>query len=292
MTAERRTPPSPTLKLKEITNAATTYSFVNAERDFGWALCTVNDQTGELVITSDWGSWSYMWSPAPSHLGAATLTHFLGSRSGPDYLRGKLLGRRGEMQFSARATTAHFRKLLCAARWKDGKHQNERLLDLYEYGEDETDYREGLEGIRADNHHRLLKRDNERWRLGDPSVERDRYYLTAAGARELWNELGDLESDLGDGSGDAAQTLYVERFGQLDYCEFVTDDPWQETQSVESNEAKILHDTILPALIAACRKHADETPAYVKLREDHEARCRAKAEEEARARGEDAAVSP
>ena len=280
MTATRRTPPSPTLKLASITNAAITYSFVNAEPDLGWALCTVNDQTGELVITSDWGSWSYLWSPRLSHLGAASLTHFIGSRSGPDYLAGKLLGRRGRSRFCAAATTAHFRTLLCAARLKDGKEQNARLLD---WGDDQ-DYRDALAAIRADacdtSHRSLFKTFHYRQGMDD------RYYLTASQARELWDELGGLESDIAPGDDDAAQTLYVERFMQFDNFEVVSEDPWQEVQSVESNESKILQGTILPALIAACRHHAAGTAAYVKMREDYEAQCAAKAEADARARGE------
>jgi hypothetical protein len=272
----------PTLELAGITNAATTYSFRGETR--GWALCTVNDQTGELIITSDWGSWSYQWSPQPSHLGHATLTHFIGDRAGPDYIADKLLGRRGSYVFSAPETTKHLRKRLCEVRWKDGKEQNARLLD---WGDDD-DYRDGLAAIRNDggysHDHSLIRTPTERWKAGDPT-EQWRYYLTASQARELWDELGDLESEIHPGEDDAARQVYIDRFTRIDNHEILSEEPWEDTQTVESRDSKILRGTILPALVIACRDHAAATPAYVDLRADWEAKCRVKAEADARARG-------
>lgn len=98
----------PTLALTG-TSTATAYRFRVADpRDIGWAICTVNDATGELTIQSDWGCWSHRWNVA--HLGGgATLTQFIADRpadrSGVHYLVGKLTSDR-DRQIDEDATIA------------------------------------------------------------------------------------------------------------------------------------------------------------------------------------------
>lgn len=70
-------------------STATTYHFSTVPRSYGWVLATVNDETGELSIQSDWGHWSYRWSAQAGCLGAATLSHFLARRARGSMYNGK-----------------------------------------------------------------------------------------------------------------------------------------------------------------------------------------------------------
>src|SRR4051812_21467530 len=119
----------PKLVLTSAKAASITYSFVT-EGDPGdfrsWALCTVNDQTGELIITSDWGNWLHRWHASPEALGAPTLTAFIGDRTEVDYLARKLQGgSRGGERFSAERTAGALRRMLCERRLRDGREQLE-----------------------------------------------------------------------------------------------------------------------------------------------------------------------
>lgn len=95
--------------------AATTYHFQTDDPGWkSWALCTVNDTTGELLITSDWGNWTFRWNV--QHLGLPTLTEFIAEREAVDYLACKLQGRHGGQRFSPEKTVATFRRALCEQR--------------------------------------------------------------------------------------------------------------------------------------------------------------------------------
>lgn len=113
----------PRLKLARVHRSATTYHLVPERRSFGWALCTVNDETGELTITSDWGNWSHRWPTDPRSLGYPTLTHFLAARESSgkhwdEYLARKLtLGDASKRwRFDEDKTVAAFRRLICERR--------------------------------------------------------------------------------------------------------------------------------------------------------------------------------
>lgn len=110
----------PKLTLVEILTSARTYRFRSAEALGGWALCTVNDSTGELLIVSDWGNWAHLWSPR--HLGSPSLTHFIADRHSYDYLANKLM--RGECRvLDADATITKWRRRLTERRLREGRGQ-------------------------------------------------------------------------------------------------------------------------------------------------------------------------
>lgn len=105
------------------TSMAISYSFQREDGLHGdWAICTVNDATGELSIQSDWGNWSHRWGTDPKHLGSPTLTAFIADRSSCHYLADKLSpseGRQAARMFDAEATIAEFRGMVLERRRED-----------------------------------------------------------------------------------------------------------------------------------------------------------------------------
>ena len=101
-------------------STAATYHFRCEPRGFGWAMGTINDETGELQIMSDWGNWSHRWSADPYHLGEPTLTHFIGSKASHrcHYLADKL-AREGGHAFDAEATVNKMRGTLVVERRRE-----------------------------------------------------------------------------------------------------------------------------------------------------------------------------
>lgn len=202
--------------LPSVSTAATTYSFVTEddERYRSWAICTVNDRTGELLITGDHGNWAYQWSPEPKHLGAPSLTAFIGERGGVHYIADKLQGRRGGVQFSAAATAKELQRELI-----------ERRMDA----------------ARA------------------PAVLRygRRARLDRAEARRLWDELDAIAADIGNSFADddaAASALFFHRWMAVDGYQLVDEEPWEMAVRVQTHADKVLRESILPALVAACRE--------------------------------------
>ncbi len=197
------------------TSTAVAYHFRVNKPLGGWAICTVNDRTGELIIVSDWGSWSHRWSADPHHLGCPTLTHFIADRTptreGGDYLAMKLLGRDDAREWDREATVTEFRKRLVEMRLERGRRAASRIA--------------GPESI--------FGRESSR------SLTRER-------ARELWDLLGEL--------GEAHdEREFIERFmDESDLVRWVDDTPYESTQHKPSHAYEILTKTILPALIVAC----------------------------------------
>lgn len=246
---------TPKLVLTSAKAASVTYSFVTEGEGFkSWALCTVNDQTGELLITSDWGSWSHRWHASPEALGASSLTAFIGTRGDVDYLARKLQseGRNG-VRFSVDGTARELHRLLCARRLEDGREQLERRLEPEDY-----------DGGRLPNH--LMDRyteaglpifgyhevDSPTWQ--DPTRKEPLPYLTAEAARTLWDEI---DETIGECS--PSTDLMFDRLLRLSgFVEYVTDEPWNHVETEQTPEDRALRDIVLPALIEACRTAALE----------------------------------
>lgn len=241
---------TPKLVLTSANAASITYSFVTQDEGFkSWALCTVNDQTGELLISSDWGCWSHRWHASPEALGAPTLTAFIGGRGDVDYLARKLQGGHGGgVRFSEQRTAEAMRKLLCARRLEDGREQLEGRLEPDDY-----------EGGRVPG--RLLGQYTEAGlpllshREVDSSSRQGRFrkgripYLTAEAARTLWDEIGETIGECAPNTD-----MMFDRLLQLSgFADYVTDEPWDYVHTEQTPEDRALRDAVLPALIEACR---------------------------------------
>lgn len=131
------------------TSTAITFHFrvVDRTRHMGWALCTINETTGELTVCSDWGNWTYLWGhsgmPQSSYsfLQREGLLEFIGDRSdgGCDYLAMKLTsdgrsnGRDDAKRFDAHKTCLKFKEMLRERRRevkRDASLWCERLMQL------------------------------------------------------------------------------------------------------------------------------------------------------------------
>lgn len=211
---------------------ATTYRFRVEEPLGGWALCTVNDDTYELNVQSDWGNWSYRWSSSGMATGPTgrrcTLTEFIGDRSSEsNYIADKLWGASGGasyggQEFSAEATVAAFRKQLCERRLGEGRQHN-RYPNGYESALVTTkpyyDFQYGA--------------------TGEP--------LTAGIAREIWDAMDELDDRHLTGD------LFVERFHRIKGYDWIYEEPWNHLETETAWPYTILCKAIIPALILACR---------------------------------------
>jgi hypothetical protein len=226
---------------------ATTYEF-RGDR-MGWALCTVNDATGELSIQSDWGRWAHRWNARPENLGAPTLTAFIATRSCIDYLARKLQneGTSGR-RWSGEATARALQHKLCERRLEDGRERLEARLEPDEMHLAGSSGRWDEDGLPIVSH-RMPEayRNGRSWdasgRPYDPLP-----YLSKATARRIFDMIGELgvETDRHD--------LFYERFWHIDgVADYVTTEPWEYGVTEQTPEDKALRDIVLPALIIACR---------------------------------------
>jgi hypothetical protein len=240
---------------------ATTYRFEPSPdksegAGWGWALCTVNDATGELSVQSDWGNWSHRWSANPKHLGAPTLTHFIGERGSCHYLADKLSresGPRSGEEFDVDETIKRFRGILSERRLEQARAWVEYYRD-----EDPEDTPDVLS-------------DPPRW--ADKKPYRGTHYgsggwyedkgepLTRGIARAIWEALGSLHECV------RSVDLFCERFFRIPGYAWITDEPWELTVYSPTIGYRLLLGGILPALVEACaaevkrRAELEQAPA-------------------------------
>lgn len=203
---------TPKLHMTSAVRSSVTYSF-RAAIPFGWALCTVNDATGELLITSDWGNWSYRWHVGGFGDGIA-LTAFI-STCDVDYLARKLQGGICSA-FSSEGTARALRRELCGRRLDDGRRQRKHGIDRADPGFSQP------RGIRR--------------------------LLTLREARELWERLDDTAR----GTADDPSAFYAELLDCPEFTSFVTETPWEYAVHEPIAGDRALRDSVLPALIEAC----------------------------------------
>jgi hypothetical protein len=229
-----------TFELAKISSAAVTYHLRSVGAR-GWALATVNDQTGELSIKSDWGSWSHRWNV--DHLGSPTLTHFIADCAGCDYLADKLTSREERTCFDVDATIKAMRSIICARRLEQGRAWNA-------YYQDE-DQRWDLAGDAP-----TWAETKRVWCCG----RMEQWPLTRSLARELFDDVGARRSEL-----HSAVTVdgFITAFRRIDGSEWITDEPWEYLKYVPSRTYVQLLRGILPAVVAACAVHVQNavTPA-------------------------------
>lgn len=150
-------------------STAKAYSFRCPDGFGEWAICTVNDATGELHVQSDWGCWAYRWGNTFG--GGKNLTQFIADRDphASHYLADKLTSERpdGErmsrMAFSPEATVKRWGERI-RERYDAGKITREQRRDLgqaLKELEHETDERAFIEAWWQIDDHDLVIDGNE-----------------------------------------------------------------------------------------------------------------------------------
>jgi len=238
----------PKLVLKS-TSTATTYYFRPDPKDegrhaFGYALATVNDETGELTVQSDWGKWSYQWNPRPHALGHPTLTDFIATRTtGCNYLADKLWGKGyGGSRFSPQKTVAALRKRLAETRLEEGRHH----LRISEYTHIRGPAIDRMDaGAQSVSAHKRRYYDFQSWTGVDGEP------LTKGIAREIWDALDELDDHGLSGE------LFVERLYRVNGVAWLGDELWDQLEHDQDPAYTILLESILPALQSACAERVN-----------------------------------
>lgn len=230
-----------TFNLTKVSTSATTYH-LRPDKGSGWALATVNDETHELTIQSDWGNWAYRWSSSGMATGAdgrrCTLTEFLANRDAGhcDYIADKLTSHEERNRFDSYESVKSMRRSLLAKRLEQGRkhidyYRDEDPQDRVDVGTDDPKPWGPMDFITV------------RPKYG---YQDERWPLTMATARSLYDDLGELE-----GSDD--QRDFVDRFFQIEGHTWISSEPWHDHLQYEPSPHyyQLLHG-MLPALVRAC----------------------------------------
>jgi len=147
----------PTLAATGVSTAVA-YHF-KCTNGMGWAICTINDATGELSVQSDWGTWAYRWNvralgESTTREGCqVTLEEFIGARDpygdpphyGPsNYLADKLMPRDQRQEFSEDKTVDEILRRIIERRREEfiGADDARELYDAAKALRSETDLRD------------------------------------------------------------------------------------------------------------------------------------------------------
>lgn len=217
-----------TLKLTG-TSPATAYHFRPAvSNGCGWAICTVNDATGELQIMSDWGDWSYRWNVSalgPDSSTGEPLTRFLADpgHKHDHYLADKLTSsdRSKRESFDGEQTVEALR---------------EHLVDLFK----QDDLRVTVLG-------NIFASPLE------PEGRDRRRRMTGREFAALYKALAELEHI--DDPRD-----FVDAFEGIGHHESLSDEPWDFFMRSPTSSYLVLLRTIIPALVDACTERVRAMP--------------------------------
>jgi hypothetical protein len=155
---------------KATVGTAAVYHFRWVGTYSAWAIFTVNDATGEFAIQSDWGSWAHRWN-IDALGGGQTLTQFLATCSGPDYITNKLgygEPRSFSQEVDHNATIKSWKEKVLNARLM-GTHIHKEVAALFGFEPDY--YADGLDSEQAADVWHELKRFDERYNLGQSEAE-------------------------------------------------------------------------------------------------------------------------
>jgi hypothetical protein len=229
-----------TFNLTDITRLATTYH-LRPDKGSGWALATINDETHELAIQSDWGNWAYRWSSSGMAIGPdgkrCSLTVFIAARDAGhcDYLADKLTSHEERHLFDSYGSVKEMRRKLIERRFEQGRNH----IDYY--SDCEPDERVDV-GTDDPKRHGPMDFVTVRTRY---SYTDEHWPLTKQTARALYDALGDLE-----GLDDPRE--FTDHFVQIDGYTWISDEPWNSFVYEPSPHYYQLLHGILPALVRAC----------------------------------------